>query len=190
MTLSRWIRDYLFFPLNLKAGRRLWLRYVFLVGVMAVVGLWHGPGLSFILWGAWHGALMVCHRLVEKRVPTWVPSWLRNGVGLMLTFLAVQAGWVLFRAADVAQALRMLSSMATLRGLRPSFGINDYLLVASAMGAYFLLEPVVRKFVVRDPNTVDYGRWTFWLRPVVYAALIQCVFMFDRSNVAFIYFQF
>jgi alginate O-acetyltransferase complex protein AlgI len=190
MTLSRWIRDYLFFPLNIWAGKRLWLRYVLLVSVMALVGLWHGAGLCFVLWGAWHGLLMVSHRLVEKRIPDWVPGWARSGCGLLLTFSSVQAGWILFRSPDIAQAARMLQSLVVPRGLSISFGINDCLLVAVSLVTYFVAEPALRPLLTRNPNDVDYSRWTFWLRPVVYALSLQCIFMFDRSNVAFIYFQF
>lgn len=190
MTLSRWIRDYLFFPLNLRAGKRIWLRYVYLVLVMSLVGLWHGPGLAFILWGTWHGALMVAHRLVEKRVPEGIPARVRTFGGWALTFLSIQAGWILFRSPDVRHAFGMLASMFTLRGFKPAYGVNDYLMVAFALGFYFLLEPKLLAFVTRDPAAVDYRRWTFWCRPLVYGLAIQLVFMFDTSNVAFIYFQF
>lgn len=189
MTLSRWIRDYLFFPLNLRAGRRIWLRYVFLVIVMSLVGLWHGAGLAFILWGTWHGCLMVLHRLLEPRVPTAVPEWVRKLGGWVLTMIGVQAGWILFRAPTAGQAFHMLWTMLSLRGLRPAFGVNDYLVLALALGFYLFLEPRVRAFVVREPSK-EPPRWTFWLRPVAYALCIQGMFLFDRTNVAFIYFQF
>ncbi len=189
MTLSRWIRDYLFFPLNLWAGRRLWLRYALLVAVMSLVGLWHGAGLCFVLWGTWHGMLMVCHRLLDKRVG-WLPDSAQRAIGLTLTFLSVQAGWVLFRSPSVAQAWLMLSSMATPRSLTLSFGINDCLLVVASLTAYFVLDPFVRRLVTRDPNAVNYAKWSFWARPAIYAVAVQSIFMFDRSNVAFIYFQF
>jgi D-alanyl-lipoteichoic acid acyltransferase DltB (MBOAT superfamily) len=189
MTLSRWIRDYLFFPLNLRAERRLWLRYAFLVLVMSAVGLWHGAGFSFILWGTWHGALMVFHRLVEKRA-VFLPAKLRGSLGFVITFALVQAGWIFFRAPAFEQAVAMLGTMFTMRGLRPSYPVNDYLLVALAGALYFLVEPVARRVITRDAASVDFSRPTFWLRAPVYALSLQLIFMFDTSNVAFIYFQF
>jgi alginate O-acetyltransferase complex protein AlgI len=192
MTLSRWIRDYLFFPLNLKAGKRLWLRYVYLVLVMALVGLWHGAGLGFVLWGVWHGALMVGHRLLEgpaKRLPVWMAK-ASAVAGRLATLALVNAGWILFRSPTVGQAGRMLRAMFTLRGLKPAFSVNDYLVVLLAIGCYAGIEPFVKRFVDRDPLKVDYARWRFWLRPFAYGLALELTFMFDRSNVAFIYFQF
>ena len=55
ISLSRWIRDYLFFPINAKYGGAALPLYASLVGIMALVGLWHGAGWGFILWGAMHG---------------------------------------------------------------------------------------------------------------------------------------
>jgi alginate O-acetyltransferase complex protein AlgI len=192
MTLSRWIRDYLFFPLNLKAGKRVWLRYVYLVLVMALVGLWHGAGLGFVLWGAWHGVLMVGHRLLQgpaRRLPEWTEK--PSAIAARLATLAlVNAGWILFRSPSVGQAARMLRTMFTLRGLKPAFSVNDYLVVLLAIGSYLVVEPVVKRFVDRDPLQVDHARLRFWLRPLAYGLALELVFMFDKSNVAFIYFQF
>jgi hypothetical protein len=77
-----------------------------------------------------------------------------------------------------------------MRGLRPSYPVNDYLLVALAGALYFLVEPVARRVITRDAASVDFSRPTFWLRAPVYALSLQLIFMFDTSNVAFIYFQF
>lgn len=192
MTLSRWIRDYLFFPLNMKAGRRIWLRYVYLVLAMTLVGLWHGAGLGFILWGTWHGLLMVGHRILQgpaRDLPERfqvVAGW----IGRVATLALVNAGWVLFRGQSVGQSGAMLWNMFTVRGLKPAYSVNDYLLVAFAVLLYYALSPALQRLTTRDPAMSDPRRWTFWLRPFVYAVTIMALFMFDRSNVAFIYFQF
>ncbi len=192
MTLSRWIRDYLFFPLNLRAGRRTWLRYLNLVAVMALVGLWHGAGLTFVCWGAWHGLLMVGHRFLEKplrRLPAWTDRPVA-AAGCVLTAVLVNAAWILFRSPDLAQAARMLKSMVTLAGWTPALSANDYLLVLFCLTEYALLEVAVRNFVNRDPLRVTYAGPSFWLRPVAYTLAVALLFAFDTSNVAFIYFQF
>ena len=191
MTLSRWIRDYLFFPLNMKAGRRIWLRYVYLVVAMTLVGLWHGAGLGFILWGTWHGVLMVAHRLLQgpvRRMPDRAQRVL-GWVGRLATLALVTAGWVLFRARTLPDGARMLWHMFSFRGLRPAYGINDYLMLVFCVVLYFALSPAVERLTKRDPATPP-RLWALALRPVVYAVGIQLLFMFDRSNVAFIYFQF
>jgi alginate O-acetyltransferase complex protein AlgI len=192
MTLSRWIRDYLFFPLNVKAGRRVWLRYVYLVLVMAIVGLWHGPGLGFIAWGVWHGVLMVGHRLIEPKAKRWPAAFRRPLalVGRLGTLGLVIASWILFRSPTIGQSLRMLTSMFTLDGLKPSYSVNDYLFVVLCMLEYVLLEPLFKRIAERDPHSLTYRFPSFWLRPLAYGLAIDMVFMFDKSNVAFIYFQF
>jgi alginate O-acetyltransferase complex protein AlgI len=192
ITLSRWIRDYLFFPLNLKAGRRIWLRYVYLVEVMTLVGLWHGAGLGFILWGAWHGVLMVGHRVLESRIKR-VPKAVARVAGLVgpaITFILVNAAWILFRAPTIGQSSSMLASMFSLKGLRPAFSVNDYMILAFAMGFYFVLEPWLKRIGERTGSAVAAERLVFWARPAFYGASLMLLFMFDRSNVAFIYFQF
>jgi alginate O-acetyltransferase complex protein AlgI len=192
MTLSRWIRDYLFFPLNMRAGKRIWLRYVYLVLVMTLVGLWHGAGPGFLLWGTWHGVLMVAQRILSQRTgrlddtPRRILEWAGRLVGLAL----IVAGWVLFRAPTLAQAGSMLRSMFTLRGLRPAYSVNDYLLILLCVALYYLVAPSVERYTHKDPTKIDWSRWTFWLRAPAYAAALQLLFMFDRSNVSFIYFQF
>lgn len=192
MTLSRWIRDYLFFPLNLKAGRRVWLRYVFLFMVMTLVGLWHGAGAGFLVWGAWHGGLMVAHRILQNRV-----GRLEDGIriplerlGQGLALVLIVAGWVPFRAPTLAATGALWRAMATLRGLRPAYSINDYLLVFACMVGYFALSPKVERFVQRDPQELRTTGLRFWARAPLYALAVQLLFMFDRSNVAFLYFQF
>jgi hypothetical protein len=159
---------------------------------MGLVGLWHGAGLSFILWGVWHGLLMVAHRLLEPRVKRLSKAMSRVAglAGMASTFVLVNAGWILFRAPTIQQSASMLASMFSLRGVRPSFGVNDYMLVAFALGAYFVLEPGLKRIGDRTGNAVSKERLVFWLRPAFYGLAIMLLFMFDRSNVAFIYFQF
>jgi alginate O-acetyltransferase complex protein AlgI len=192
MTLSRWIRDYIFFPLNLRAGRRLWLRHLSLVFVMAVVGLWHGAGLSFVLWGVWHGCLMVGHRLLQPLAArtTAGAQKLLGFFGWLSTLMLVQAGWVLFRAPTLAQASRILGAMFSLRGRTPSYSPNDYLLVACSLLAYFAAEPLWGRLWRRIGRAETVTGRRFWLRPLAYALATQLLFMFDKSNVSFIYFQF
>ena len=96
----------MFVPLGGSRGSRLSV-YVNLLSVMLISGLWHGAGLNFIAWGAWHGSLLVVHRLWtdwrplrEDRTPTFVGLAASWGV----TFAAVTLGWALF-AMDLPTAL-------------------------------------------------------------------------------------
>ncbi len=84
----------------------------------------------------------------------------------------------------------MLRTMAELKGFKPAFSVNDYLIVIAALGAYFLIEPALNRLGRRRPAEVAAEGFSFWLRPVAYGLALMMLFMFDGSNVAFIYFQF
>ncbi len=126
MTLSRFLRDYLYIPLG--GNRRGPLRrYTNLMLTMLLGGLWHGAGWTFVAWGALHGALLVLHGLWRSAV-VLLPVVTRPGLlhragarafslaGWLLTFFAVVVGWVIFRAADLPAALAILHGMAGLNG--------------------------------------------------------------------------
>ncbi len=111
ITLSRWLRDYLYIPLggNRKGQLRTYLN-LFITFLLA--GLWHGAGWTFVLWGALHGAALVVHRL-WKNLGLRMPAV----VGWLLTFLFISATWVVFRAASLSEGLHVLQSMIGLNGV-------------------------------------------------------------------------
>ncbi|HIJ62385.1 MAG TPA: MBOAT family protein [Rhodospirillaceae bacterium] len=116
MTLSRFLRDYLYFPLGgNRHGRQR--RYLNLLATMVLGGLWHGAGWTFVIWGALHGLyLVVNHAWRAVRPGSAVRGrGFRLAAG-MLTFLAVVVAWVPFRADGVAAARTMLAAMAGLAG--------------------------------------------------------------------------
>ena len=111
MTLSRFLRDYIYIPLG--GGRRasprvaLNLFLTFLIG-----GIWHGAGWTFVVWGALHGGACVAYRVWSGRGKSLPPlvAW-----GVMLLFLNVT--WVFFRAPDWQAAFDMLGAMAGFNGV-------------------------------------------------------------------------
>lgn len=110
MSLSAWLRDYLYIPLggNRRGVRRT---YVNLALVMILGGLWHGPTWNFVLWGAWHGGILAAERALGRE------SWrIPRQLGITMTFLAVLLGWVLFRAEDLPQAFSHLQGMVGQNG--------------------------------------------------------------------------
>jgi D-alanyl-lipoteichoic acid acyltransferase DltB (MBOAT superfamily) len=113
MTLSRFLRDYLYIPLggNRKGVVR---QHVNLFVTMLLGGLWHGAGWNFVIWGGLHGAALVVHHAWQSaRGPRAGPgSAAGRAAGWLLTMLVVVAGWALFRATTTGGALAILSGMA------------------------------------------------------------------------------
>ena len=130
MTLSRFLRDYLYLPLggNRKGKVR---RYVNLMITMLLGGLWHGAGWTFVIWGALHGGyLIVNHAWHALRAAVGFPgppSRFSRFAGCALTFVAVVVGWVFFRAPTVDQALAILAGMAGLNGVSLPAGLAGYM---------------------------------------------------------------
>jgi alginate O-acetyltransferase complex protein AlgI len=198
MTLSRWIRDYLFFPINVRFQGAPIPLYLSLLGVMALVGLWHGAGYGFVLWGVLHGCYLVLYRVYEGLQKKYWPSLEHSRVmGLFwkaFTLVAPMAAWVPFRATGYEQATVMLKSMF----VHFSFGITqplNFYLVVLLVCAYTAIEPALDHV---------FTRWDAWaaqtvartnlriylLRPAIYAIGLLLFLAFDERNTQFIYFQF
>lgn len=112
MTLSRFLRDYLYLPLggNRHGAVR---RYRNLMLTMLLGGLWHGAGWTFVAWGALHGVYLVIHHAWQAWQGNTAPRWWARG----LTFLAVLLAWVVFRAPDMATAGDILHAMTGANGI-------------------------------------------------------------------------
>jgi alginate O-acetyltransferase complex protein AlgI len=113
MTLSQFLRDYLYIPLGGNRHGRL-LRYVNLMITMGLGGLWHGAAWTFVVWGALHGVYLCINHAWNHFGPAVAPRFARaaNVAGLIVTFPAVVIAWVFFRADNMASALSVLSRMA------------------------------------------------------------------------------
>jgi alginate O-acetyltransferase complex protein AlgI len=111
MSLSAWLRDYLYIPLG---GNRISpaRTYVNLWIVFLLCGLWHGASWTFVVWGAWHGLFLVIERAGVNRVLARRP----RSVAHLYTVLAVFLGWVWFRADSFGRAMTMFAGLAGLNG--------------------------------------------------------------------------
>jgi D-alanyl-lipoteichoic acid acyltransferase DltB (MBOAT superfamily) len=120
MTLSRFLRDYLYIPLGGSQRGRL-RRYVNLMLTMLLGGLWHGAGWNFVLWGGLHGSYLVVNHLWSEATANarWRSrtSLSRTIASVALTFLLVSVAWVFFRAPDVPTARSLLIGMAGMSGV-------------------------------------------------------------------------
>jgi alginate O-acetyltransferase complex protein AlgI len=135
MSLSSWIRDYVFRPLCATRREKWWL-YVSLVFSMMLFGLWHGAKLTFVLWGVYHGLLLVAHRIgqqLKKRLPFRVPRLLGTCSAWAATFALVSVGYVLFRANNLAQLGAMLTALVTPSAYRKLALPGTFYTLTSAM---------------------------------------------------------
>ncbi|WP_340115289.1 MBOAT family protein [Pelagibius sp. 7325] len=113
MTLSRFLRDYLYIPLG--GGRRGPVRrHVNLMITMLLGGLWHGAGWTFVVWGGLHGAMLVVNHLWRGVFPRPLATWWSVAFARLFTFLAVTLAWVFFRAESFQGALNVFSGMVNL----------------------------------------------------------------------------
>jgi len=139
MSLSFWIRDYVFLPLAVLR-RQMWWRNAVLIFAMALFGVWHKATLLFVLWGCYHGVLLVLHRQVQQlqRRFNWdPPAQLWGAFSWVTTIGLISLGWIFFRAATLAEARHMFSAV-----LSPSsYGFHFlsgslYLLVVGLIAGY------------------------------------------------------
>jgi D-alanyl-lipoteichoic acid acyltransferase DltB (MBOAT superfamily) len=195
MTLSRWIRDYLFFPINAKwAGAPLPL-YVSLVAVMALVGLWHGAGWGFILWGTFHGVYLVVYRMYESvkaARPALSNSRTLASLWRVLTLLAITVAWVPFRAATLQKAGSILSAMFHRFSSGRAYGAGFYAFTA-ALILFCVIEPwLMQKLNEFEEHAGAEGPspYRVVVRPIAYAFGLLLFLLFDEHNAQFIYSQF
>jgi len=144
ITLSRWLRDYLYIPLG---GNRRGLprTYANLFVTFLLGGLWHGAAWTFVVWGAMHGCALMLHRFWHQlglRMPAFF--------GWLLTFFFVNTSWVLFRAESFAGAERVLRGMVNFRDPAISQDVVDQiaaLLDTPLTGGWF---PTTAQYTVSD----------------------------------------
>ena len=137
MTLSRFLRDYLYITLGGSRHGR-WLRYRNLMLTMLLGGLWHGAGWTFIVWGGLHGTYLVLHQGWSRWLATaaWRQHRCWRVASVMLTFLCVMVAWVFFRAPDLASAGQVLAGLAGLNGIGLPQALARYQPWLAALGLH------------------------------------------------------
>jgi D-alanyl-lipoteichoic acid acyltransferase DltB (MBOAT superfamily) len=125
MTLSRFLRDYLYFPLggNRKGKLR---RYVNLMTTMLLGGLWHGANYTFLIWGGLHGCYLMINHAWRCVFPHRRRSFARTLASGAATFLAVSAAWIFFRAEDIPSAFNLLRGITGFNGIAVHQGTGAF----------------------------------------------------------------
>jgi D-alanyl-lipoteichoic acid acyltransferase DltB (MBOAT superfamily) len=178
MTLSRFLRDFVYIPLGgNRHGRLLTYRNLFIT--MLLGGLWHGAAWPFVLWGAFHGAGLIAEHALDGRIR--VPAWLR----WFVTFHLIVFGWILFRSTTVAGALEFLSRLAE-PGTATLWSLPVVLAIAVVIGLQLLPTERVEAAQIRIEK----------LRPAALATGLAVTVLVAGATVSsegvapFIYFRF
>lgn len=192
ISLSQWLRDYLYIPLG---GNRHgeFRTYLNLLLTMVIGGLWHGAAWNFVLWGAYHGSLLCAHRFYESRVRPalrWADRVHRTKASALLVvplmFAFTLYGWLLFRAASFEQITNFTTSLMTFHGGVKSIQVSEL----GRQAFYFLPMCAFEGFLVwRGKTELVFESW--WANSLLYVLLIYLTILFGASGGdQFIYFNF
>jgi alginate O-acetyltransferase complex protein AlgI len=194
ITLSNWFRDYLYIPLG--GNRQGRSREIFnVVVVMAVAGLWHGAGWTFVMWGTIHGVYLAVHRFVPSEtfrglmpVPENFRTTTYKFVGIGVFFALTVLAWIPFRAPDLATALDMYQAAFTPAGIGEWIANAKWLVV---IGALFTLHVAEWWINHRPKSTLTvWGKIPTPIRGTAYAGSLVLVLAFMSEQQTFIYFRF
>ncbi|TDH26466.1 MBOAT family protein [Segetibacter sp. 3557_3] len=207
ITLSTWLRDYLYIPLggnrNGKFRTHLNLMITMLLG-----GLWHGANWTFVVWGGLHGLFLVVEKLIQdftkkqESVVVKKRAFAIQGISgvellraasssrlfvVLLTFFLVNVTWVFFRSPDFTTSWRLLTAMFTnVKGgaaVLPTLTIIKVAVIITLM--------LVCHWVMRNRRVLPVSskiRW--WVLGIVWAAMVILLMLSQESSNSFIYFQF
>jgi alginate O-acetyltransferase complex protein AlgI len=192
MSLSFWIRDYVFLPLA-TARREIWWRNLALVLSMVAFGLWHKASLLFLLWGFYHGVLLVLHRQVQQlgRRLNWNPPAIWMPISWIATISLISVGWIFFRANSWSPASQMLSALASPASYASHFLSSSlYLLIAVLAGGYAAVVAVSGIFdrpgespeAPQSRTVALLARWRWFWIPPLYALALLFVWMITLTQ--------
>lgn len=184
MTLSRFLRDYLYIPLggNRKGPTR---RYVNLLITMLLGGLWHGAAWTFVLWGALHGVALVVNHLwrgLGFRMP--------RPLGMVVTFVFVVVTWVFFRAESIDQAMVIIEGMFDFTYMGVWDTESTWLMPYGNYGLMLLLGVYAFVVLSRNSEELAHSFAPTWKWVVVVAVLFTASLLCFNRISEFLYFQF
>jgi alginate O-acetyltransferase complex protein AlgI len=186
ITLSSWLRDYLYIPLggNRHGEART---YLALMATMLLGGLWHGASWAFVVWGGLHGLYLCAERVLRRRFAGYAPGPLALiGFGL-LTYALINVTWVFFRARSFDKAWLVLKGLFGFNAnAQPILAVVHLVCVLAIVGgivfAHWLMRArTLESTIARAPAPV---------LSVVWACMAFAIVIAQGTGNAFIYFQF
>lgn len=207
ITLSAWLRDYLYIPLggNRKSSART---YINLMITMLLGGLWHGASWTFVVWGALHGLFLCVERAIKsfteskKKVASGeliiqsglAPSLAKSKVFgqfliAMFTFFLVNVTWVFFRSPDFGSAGKMLASLFGF--MPPGVGMPLLTTLDLLKVGIITFGLLACHWLMRNTTILAVAEKTpWWVAGIVWSVMLVLLLLSQESSSAFIYFQF
>lgn len=209
ITLSAWLRDYLYIPLGGNRNGKF-RTYINLMITMLLGGLWHGANWTFVVWGALHGAYLWGEKIMQDfrkkaavvsiaAIPSgelgvlgvipkeFKDKTLRNFMYAMITFFFINVTWVFFRAPDFTSAWHLLTAMfygmPKAEALLTTLSIIKVTVIVVLMVAFHWMMRNTRVLTVAE-------KMPWWLLGTVWAVLLLLLIWSQESSSSFIYFQF
>ncbi|MBK9220591.1 MAG: MBOAT family O-acyltransferase [Saprospiraceae bacterium] len=209
ITLSKWLRDYLYIPLG---GNRngTFKTYVNLMITMLLGGLWHGANWTFVVWGALHGFYLWIEKMIVDfrykkinitehsesiiasnngiAIPKFISKFFTNKIFLaLLTYFLVNVTWVFFRATDFSSAWRLLASMFLL--VPQGAVLLSHLSILKI--TIITLGTLIVHWIMRSRNLLVEFEKMHWLTVgIIWSIMLLLLIICQESSSSFIYFQF
>jgi D-alanyl-lipoteichoic acid acyltransferase DltB (MBOAT superfamily) len=187
ISLSTWIRDYVYVPLGGNRGSRKRVLANLMIA-MSLAGLWHGAAWNYVIWGIYHGILLSAYSIVSSSSVFPNPRFLNSRPGWFLqvgvTFVLVTIGWMIFRAESMTQLGTWIATIAQLDG-----GIPD----SFTLKRFIFIFPVIamQLFQLKTNNLNAVLTLSMIKQSVVYSAILLGILVFGvLDGESFIYFQF
>lgn len=202
ITLSAWLRDYLYIPLggNRSGGFRT---YINLMITMLLGGLWHGANWTFVVWGGLHGFYLWVEKFLKDKtnkqdaMPAYVQSSVVPNLNLsksakgflyaLFTFFLINVTWVFFRATNFKDAWSLLTSMFGF--MKAGEPVLSTLAILKVM--IIITFMVIAHWLMRDTKVLDViAKKPWWLVGIFWAIILLLLIWSQESSSSFIYFQF
>lgn len=190
ISLSSWLRDYLYISLGGNRGSIVKI-YRNLMITMVLGGLWHGAAWNFVIWGFFHGAILIAHRLAIPMLDhvssyahaLWRAPWLLLRIAGM--FVLTCYGWLLFRATSIEQIVTMTTSLAQPLARMPIDTLRQVLMLIAPL--------IVVQVIQYNSERLEFHRLK-WLPKsacsAIYALMLYAIVFLGGTPQAFVYFQF
>ncbi len=185
MTLSSWIKDYIYIPLGGNRGS-FWRVQFNLMAAFVISGVWHGAGWNFFIWGAIHGIALIWLNFMKKLGLRGVLTTHAKPLAYFLTFHYVCFGWIFFRSQNMEQATDILKALTQFDGLTFSLSLG---ITLPLMLLGWIVYPLLTDSDKMLATCLSKIYW--WLLPVVFSVFIWVLFLVAPDGLpGFIYANF